>query len=269
MRIAIRVVLQVLLFMHTAFCADGISIQAFYEKLGNAVSTHSTEHLIGLLDWLEGSTVWSFGSGVGPTDVDSLQCAVVDSYLKIEAESATERNISTTRAANKWVGAFQVTPIDSISMMRLLRSQKPAFRLIALRRIERFQQIDTNVVRRLKTLMGEDPYVRIVRKADSTQRHYPAPPGLDESDIEFPLRVIARQILSDRGIPVDYDAEKEAVEGVCYLAQLWVDNPRYREDIQDAISLLNPRGYGVRAIRKLAYEVQSNAVYHVFRRQLN
>lgn len=259
------IVFYVLLPACFAACADDLTIQGFYKQLGDAFSKCNTEQIVDLLRSLDGSEIWSFGSGIGPVDADFLQCVAVDSVLMIKEDC---RQKAVLDLSDKWHDAFCASPTNSSLIVRLLEDSKPAIRLIALRKIAGVSLMDLEVGRQLKRLSVADPYVRIVKKPIKVSYDHPSPPELGETDIEFPLRTIARQILLTKGYTVEYKAEIDAGEGVCYFAELWMSNPRRRGDIQEAISLLGPNGYGVKAIMELGESKKDSPVYRVFRQQL-
>lgn len=268
MKISRILILQMLLSACFVTHADFMTIQGFYKQLGDALSERNGERIVALLGTLDGSTIWSFGSGVGPVDTDLLQSVAVDSFLMLGRELRHQERRTVSDLDEKWCAALLASPTNTSVILRLLQNPKPAVRLIALRKLAEADQLDSDVVSQLKILSGVDSYVRIVKKPVKVSRDTPPPPDLVETDIEFPLRTIARQILLSKGCLIEYKPEKEACEGVRYFAKLWASNPRRRADIQEAISLLGPGGYGVKAVKELSETEKDSPVYRIFWQQL-
>ena len=268
MKIVRNILLLTLLSSCFVTFADNITFQGFYKQLGDALSKRNTERIVDLLGDLDGSAIWSFGAGVGPVDADYLQCVAVNSAMMIKDESLWQGRHIVSDQNKKWHDAFSISPTNISLIVQLLQDPKPAVRLIALRKLEEVQQIDSKIMRRLESVGFGDPYVRIVKQPIKISGNVPPPPGLAESDIVFPLRVIAREILLRKGCIVKYKAEDDASEGVRYFAKQWINNPQKREDIQEAISLLGSNGYGARAIKELAETEKDASVYLVFRQLL-
>lgn len=261
-------IVQFFVLIFNSVYADGITIQTFYAKLDNAIVKNNPEQIIQLLKRIEGSSVWSFGAGIGPIDSNSLQCVAVDSFLKISRDCYRKQYKYQANTNDEWRIAFSTEKTDSKSILRLLKHTKPAFRLIALRKLEGSSSLDEEIFNQLQTLVNTDPYVRIVRRHSKIMGNGARPIGFGETDIAFPLRIIARRILFQLGYSVKYDAEIEAMDGVRAFAKDWKDNPNRRKGIEEAISLLESMSYGVRAIHKLAEKACATSVYKVFERQL-
>lgn len=268
MKIVRNVLLLTLLSSCFVTLADDITVQGFYKQLGDALSKRNTERIINLLGGLDGSAIWSFGSGVGPVDADYLQCVAVDSIMMIKDESLWQGGHIVSERNKKWYDAFSISPTNISLIVQLLQDLKPAARLIALRKLEEVQQIDSKIMRQLENIGLTDPYVRIMKQSIKISVDAPSPPGLAETDVVFPLRVMARKILLRKGCIVKYKADDDASECVRYFAKLWINNPQKREDIQEAISLLGSNGYGARAIKELAETEKDVPVYLVFRQLL-
>lgn len=153
--------------------------------------------------------------------------------------------------------------------MRLLHDAKPAIRLIGLRKVAMFTRIDAEIANALHRVMTTDPYVQITRKPIANTGNRPSPPGLATTDFSFPLRETACQVLNAKGVPCMIDNQELAMAGVREMAKMWVLQSERRKALQDAISLLDPNGPGVRAVRASGTNASPDSAFSAFMRAVD
>jgi hypothetical protein len=60
-----------------------------------------------------------------------------------------------------------------------------------------------------------------------------------------------------------------ARNGVVAMAQTWENQANHRTDLEDAIALLNPNGFGFKAVRELGARAKSFSAFGVFLQKIS
>lgn len=251
--------------------------QTFYWRVDTALIRHDTQEMLAILAELDSAHFWSFGAGIGPTDPDSLQFQIVramfmhglDGRGRVTEPCRSGTIRATGEITQKWLDAFDTPPDNWREVTRLLHDAKPAIRLIGLRKVAMFTRIDAEIANALHRVMTTDPYVQITRKPIANTGNRPSPPGLATTDFSFPLREAACQVLNAKGVPCMIDNQELAMAGVREMAKMWVLQSERRKALQDAISLLDPNGPGVRAVRASGTNASPDSAFSAFMRAVD
>ncbi|MCC5790892.1 MAG: hypothetical protein JJT75_14780 [Opitutales bacterium] len=260
-----------------AICASGSDIQKYYEKLDDAFSNRSTTEIVMILSETESSEFWSFGAGLGPTNNESFQIRVTsllfnyfgteEGYLKNIDSGAAKSDLDEN--SKKWIDFFQVSPKNSDRVLFLLNSEKGALRNIGLHKVEYIDSIDKKIESALRNIFSNDPYFQIVRKPVNPKGSRPAPPGLTENEVVFPLRKFSCQLLTKFGHPCELNEMTMAKDFIEILAQMWKENPEQRTAIEIALKLLNKKEYYQKALSELEPAENMHLVYLKFSEMLD
>jgi len=232
------------------------SFIAIYEKIDAAAFHKNLRQLLSVLSDLDSFHAVSFGNGLGPQDINSLQLTVLrvvqfyffDVNGKLKPFELKE-NISDNE--KKWLGKISIDPSNSNKVISLLQEEQVAVRWLGIVKAS-YLTPDASVVKILQQIALNDPYVIIACKpfASKDKKNNLPNNGIvcgRESNFSCPLSEKAYSVLNKWGYKIDIDANSINHKGICYLASLYnnSDSPVLKKQIIDSISLFSPNNSAI------------------------
>jgi hypothetical protein len=275
---AIRIFLfMFVLLTGTYSMSEEIEPALFFKRINNAVQDQNFNEMLSLLGELDSAEVWSFGAGVGPVTAESLQYSIVqilsDQFLNAENLGKKYVNdkaiVAIGEKEKKWLDMLYISHSDLQEILRLLNDPNPAIRWIGLNKVAVNSELDAQSIKMLRHIMSNDSYMQITKSPINSSEDKPVPPGLNVNDFSYPLRCLACQTLNAKGYSCALDNMELARNGVVAMAQTWENQANHRTDLEDAIALLNPNGFGFKAVRELGARAKSFSAFGVFLQKIS
>jgi hypothetical protein len=186
------------------------------------------------------------GSGLGPTDAESLQVTAVevtarlltDEHGEIKSQFVDSLNTNCSPDCEKWQSYFRVRPVDTEQIILMLDDKNAAVRWLGIYK-SRFAARNDSLVMKLKNVAQSDPLMRIVRVPIAQAPGQPPVFDAYVNKFAYPIRSQAINALKGMGEVLPGNTEDGSGE-IGFLKSLYMQNTNNGQDVIEAVQMLSP-----------------------------
>jgi len=218
------------------------TIPKFYQVLNEVAVGHSpADQALEALEIVSRSKPWSFGAGLGPTDITSLKCEAIEVIWPLRGKLDVSR---LTGDAKLIMERVSKAAEDVEYVFDLLGDKDPLMRLIAMLKMQENSARLTEKQKDALRAVAESDGFFLIRRVELPDIDSKLPPQLHntENRIIAPLRERALLILRGKQLSETPESKVSDSESARWLAQIALSSSQHAEDVRYALQLLRGKG---------------------------